>query len=208
MGAFYHIIVILVAGISVIAGFRRGLVCQISGVLGMAFGCVLTRVFGSDLAGLFSGLFTGLQGEFGGLFSCRVMAASLIYVVVFILFSLLSVLIRSAMSVFPQGILNAILGSFFMLWSNLVFLSIAFTLIICSDHESGLLKCAEADDGNVVECVLSIAPAMLGCPGSEEMLHLLQLREARKISENLKTNHIVITDRERADKEFSSILLS
>ncbi len=44
---------------------------------------------------------------------------------------------------------------------------------------------ASADDGNVVECVMLLAPGLLGCGSVEDLAHILQLKEAKKISCNI-----------------------
>ena len=58
------------------------------------------------------------------------------------------------------------------------------------------MKYASSDDGNVVEVVMMLAPGLLGCRSYEDLYHLLQLREAKKISCNISREPCVI-DKQR-----------
>ena len=46
----------------------------------------------------------------------------------------------------------------------------------------GLARTARFHDGNIVEGVMKIAPAVLGFPDGEEVGHYQQLEDAKKIS--------------------------
>lgn len=190
--AAYHIIVIVVAAVAVIKGFHSGFTGQISGILGFAFGTVCSHVFSDQAESVIRFLFPGLQGHVGAGFIYSVTAAALIYVVVFLLFRLLTRVLKSAMQVFYVGMLDKLLGSAFCLAKYMLLLSIIYNLIVCINPSSQLVKFATADDGNVVECVMLLAPELLGCHSIEDFSHLLQLREARKISHNIICHQSVI----------------
>ena len=63
-------------------------------------------------------------------------------------------------------------------------LSIIYNLLLCINPDSRLMRWQNANDGNIVEEVLALSPALLGGLGAEELSHQVQLREARKISCN------------------------
>lgn len=199
--AVYHIIVIAVAALSVIKGFRQGFTGQISGILGLAFGTVCAHVFDSQAEEFMRMLLPGLQGRVGSAFIYSVSSAALVYLVVYLLFKMLTKVLRAAMQVFYVGMLDSLLGAAFCLVKYMLLVSIIYNLILCVNPDSRLLKYAEADDGNVVEVVLDLAPGLLGCGSVDDLYHLLQLREAKKISCNLKPEPGVITDKDRLESQ-------
>jgi len=190
--AIYHIIVIAVAGLAVIKGFRSGFTGQVSGILGFAFGTVCAHVFDSEAEAFIRMIFPGLQGRPGSSFIYSVTSAVLVYVVVYLLFRMLTRVLRSAMQVFYVGMLDSLLGAAFCLVKYMLLVSIVYNLILCVNPSSSLMKYASADDGNVVECVMLLAPGLLGCGSFEDLAHILQLKEARKISCNLNPEYGVI----------------
>ncbi|GEM_PF-639002 len=183
--AIYHIIVMAVAAIAVIKGFRSGFTGQVSGILGFAFGTVCAHVFDTQSEEFVRAVLPGIEGKLGSAFIYSVLSAALVYVGVYFLFKILTKVLRSAMQVFYVGMLDSLMGSAFCLMKYMLMLSIVYNLILCVNPDSRLLKYANADDGNVVECVLLIAPGLLGCGSCEDLSHLIQLREAKKISCNI-----------------------
>lgn len=190
--AIYHIIVMGVAVIAVIKGFRVGFTGQVSGVLGFAFGTVCTHVFDSQAEEIVRMCLPWIQDRAGSAFIYSVLSAAIVYVSVYLIFRLLTRVLRSAMQVFYVGMLDSLLGAGFCLMKYMLMLSILYNLILCLNPTSRLLRYANADDGNVVECVMLIAPGLLGCGSVEDLSHLLQLREAKKISYNLNSRPSVI----------------
>ena len=186
----YHIIVIVIAAVAVIKGFRSGFTGQVSGVLGFAFGTVCTHVFSDQAEAFMRTLFPALQGHVGSEFIYSVTSAAVVYVIVYLLFKILTKVLRSAMQVFYVGMLDRLLGAAFCLAKYMLLLSIAYNLIVCVNPSSQLMKYATSDDGNVVECVMLLAPGLLGCHSFEDFYHILQLREAKKISQCITENEI------------------
>lgn len=197
-GAIYHIIVMAVAAVAVIKGFRSGFTGQVSGILGFAFGTVCAHVFDTQSEAVVRAVFPGIEGAFGSAFIYSVISASLVYLAVYLLFKMLTKVLRSAMQVFYVGMLDSLMGSAFCLTKYMLMLSIVYNLVLCVNPESKLLEYANADDGNVVECVLLIAPGLLGCGSCEDLSHLIQLREAKKISSNGNVApEVILTDGRR-----------
>lgn len=190
--AAYHIVVIVVGAVAVIKGFHSGFTGQISGVLGFAFGTVCTHVFSDQAEAATRWLLPGIEGHVGAGFIYSVISAALVYIVVYLLFKMLTRVLKSAMQVFYVGMLDKLLGSAFCLTKYMLLLSIVYNLIVCVNPSSQLMKYATSDDGNVVECVMLLAPGLLGCHSFEDLSHLLQLREAKKISHNINNNPSVI----------------
>ena len=190
----YHLIVIMVAAYAVIKGFRIGFTGQISGVLGFAFGTVCAHVFEADAEEIFRSLLPGVRRAAGGAFIYSVLSSVSIYCIVYVTFKTFTQVLRSAMQVFYVGMLDSILGGIFSLVKYMLMLSIVYNLLLCVNPTSPLLKYANADDGNVVESVMLLAPGLLGCGSVHDLAHLLQLREAKKISHNITPMPLVITE--------------
>ena len=190
--AAYHIVVLVVAAVAVVKGFHRGFTGQISGVLGFAFGTVCTHVFSDEADAAMRWLLPGIAGHVGAGFIYSVLSAALVYIAVYLIFKALTRVLRSAMQVFYVGMLDKLLGATFSLAKYMLLLSIVYNLIVCVNPSSQLMKYANSDDGNVVECVMLLAPGLLGCYSIEDFSHILQLREAKKISHNINNNPSVI----------------
>ncbi|MBD5309486.1 MAG: CvpA family protein [Bacteroides sp.] len=182
--AAYHIIVLVVAAVALFKGFRSGFTGQVSGILGFAFGTVCCHVFGEDVESVIRMIFPGIADVPGNTFIYSVLGVAVVYIAVYLVFRMLTGVLRSAMQVFGLGLLDRLFGSAFCMVKYLLFLSIAYNIIVCVNPDSPLMKYANADDGNVVECVMLLAPEFLGCYSFADLSHILQLRAARRISCN------------------------
>lgn len=189
----YLALVLLVGLWGAIHGFRRGITRQLAAVLGFAFGAVCSRVFTPDHAESFRPLAQRFGDPHFLSFISNLVCASTIYFVVYCLFSISSGILRAALSVFQVGMFNRLVGAFFSLTSFLLWLSIAFNLLLCLNPDSGLLRYEKSDDGNIVAAVMDMTPAILGCRGAADFAHEVQLREASTISCNFKQSPCVIS---------------
>lgn len=188
----YHILIFAVAIIAIGKGFKRGFTGQVCAILGFAFGIVCAHIFLPQGEDFYRMILPGIKSCVGASFIYSVISAVSIYVIVFYLFKALTKVLRSAMEVFHVGMLDSILGAAFSLVKYLLVLSIFLNLLLCVSPNSTLMKYAEADDGNIVEGVVLLAPALLGCFSAEDLSHILQLREAKKISVNRSARPLVI----------------
>ena len=178
----YHIVVIVIAAVAVIRGYRTGLTGQVAGVLGFAFGVVSARVFGPEIEHLFADNFPDLLYKPWSGYMVSQLAYGFIYVGVYVAFRFLTAALRAAMAVFEIGILDSLMGAVFSLFKYMMLLSVAFNLLICINPRSRLVDYCSAADGNVVEGVVELAPDLMGSIGVGSLAHRLQLEEARKIS--------------------------
>lgn len=190
--AAYHIIALAVGIVALMKGYGSGFTGQVSGILGFAFGAVCCHVFSEEVEEALKWAVPGVMDIPGHTFIYSVLAVVLIYTVVFLLFRMLTGVLRSAMQVFGLGLLDRIFGAGFCLLKYMVFLSLVYNVIVCLNPRSPLMKYANADDGNIVECVMLLAPELLGCYSFEDLAHILQLREARRISCNQDSSDSVI----------------
>lgn len=192
VNAIYLILVILVGLYSLAAGFRKGITHQLTHLLGFSFGAVAARVLTPDFSHHFNFTASLSQAPEFADFTANLVCASVIYAVAYAFFTLFTPLFKLVSNVIPVGIFNRILGSFFALTKNLLWLSIAFNLMLCISPASRLLIYEKANDGNLVAAVMAITPAILGCYGAEDFAHFNQLKHAKTISCNFKASPDVI----------------
>lgn len=180
--AIYHIMVIAVALVAMLRGFHRGLTRQVSGILGFVFGIVAARTFGPDFEIWLMGWVPKFYEPVGKTFFFSTLSYGLIWSACVLSFSMLTKILNIVLGYLPVGIMNSIAGAVFTLVKYLMFLSLLFDLAICRPQDSPLMHCVRHDDGNLVDGVVRLAPAILGSMSAEEYALRVQLWEARKIS--------------------------
>lgn len=184
---FYLLIVLLTALVSMAIGFRRGITRMLSSLLGLGFGAVAARLLSPGFYSYFLWVERfSPAAEFNEI-SINLVCHITIYTIVYCFFAIFSKILESAMSVFYVGIFNRLLGGFFGLVKNLLWLSFFLNLLICFKSESALLRYERANDGNPIAAVMEMTPAILGCYGGEDFAHFHQLKEAKLISSLLKS---------------------
>ncbi len=185
---FYNIVILGFGIFGVLTGFRRGLTGQVSDVLGFAFGAVCAHAFVEDVEWMLRDWLPSIASMVGAQFVYSIVAAALIYISVYFLFSSLTKVLKGAMVVFHVGMLDSLLGATFGCLKYLVALSLIFNVVVCFKADSVLLKSSTASDGNLIEGVMAVAPWILGSLSLDEYAHLIQLHEARKISQDKTIN--------------------
>lgn len=178
----YQIIVVGVALFALLRGYRSGLTRQVSGFLGVAFGIAAARILGPDLDVWLRGWLPRLYHPVARQFFFSTLSAAIPFGGCLLLFSLLTGILNAAMSLFHFGVLNSLAGAVFSLLKWLMLLSLLFDLAACRTLESPLIRCSRHDDGNLVEEVMQLAPALLDSMPASEFIHQVQLWEAKKIS--------------------------
>ena len=192
LNGFYLFLVLAVAFIAIAWGFRRGITGQLASLLGFAFGAVAARVLTPEFTASFYWVDSFTPAPEFNEFGRRLVCASIIYSITYFIFSIISKLLRGAMSVFQVGMFNRLLGAFFSLVKNLLWVSIILNFLICFSAESDLMRYERSNDGNLVAAVMELTPAILGCYGGEDFAHFHQLKEAKSISCNFNASKNVI----------------
>lgn len=180
--AIYHVLVITVALVALFRGFHAGLTRQVSGILGFVFGIVAARAVGPDFEVWLEGWFPQFYHPVAKTFFLSVLAYGFIWSLTMFIFSAFTGILNVILGRLPVGIVNSIAGATFSLLKYLMFLSLLFDLALCRPFESPLMHCARHDDGNLVDCVIRLAPELLGTMSADEYIHRVQLWEARTIS--------------------------
>lgn len=182
---FYPILIIALCLYGLFSGWRKGMVRQVGSLLALAFGVVCARIFGPVLEpALAPVLHTGEPGEASpmGVYVLSVVSGSIVFIVVSLALRLLAALLTSLLKVLCLGAVNSILGAVFGLCKWVVILSVALNLWLCITQEKRLLDYCDDGDGNVVETVMSVAPALMDTEGPDNLEHNLQMEEAKTIS--------------------------
>lgn len=182
---FYNILILALGIYGILSGFRHGLSGQVCSVLGFAFGAVSAHAFGEPCEEMLRSWCPSIAHVVGGQFIYSVMAAAVIYIAVYYLFTLLTGALRGALQTFQVGMLDSLFGAAFGCMKFLIGLSLFFNIIVCIDPDSVLLKSSTASDGNLIEGVMALAPMMLGSLDYDDYSHIIQLHEARKISQGV-----------------------
>lgn len=180
--AIYHIMVIAVALVAMTRGFRKGLLGQVSGVLGFVFGIVAARSVGPDLEIWLMGWMPEFYEPVAKGFFFSTLSYGLIWSGSMLGFSSLTGILNVVVGYLPVGIMNSLAGAVFGLLKYLMFLSLLFDLALCRPSESPLMHCVRHDDGNLVDLTARLAPGVLGSMSAEEYALRVQLWEARSIS--------------------------
>lgn len=178
----YPLLVIAVAIFAVVRGYRRGLTGQVTSVLGLAFGVVCAHIFIPGLQDTMQTIVGAKHYALGGDFLTTNLAGGVIYIGIYLLFRLITKILRNLSFLKSSDLLNSIIGVVFCLCNYLLMLSICLNIIVGWDPESSLMHDGKADDGNIVGLVMQIAPPVLGSDSFDDFAYQVQLRDAKKIS--------------------------
>lgn len=181
----YHLLVIVVAILAVVRGYRRGLTGQVTSVLGLAFGVVIAHILVPGLTDALAGFCGYARNPARAQFLASNLAASAIYFIIYLIFCAITKIVRAAMNMIGTSLLDSIIGAMFCLYNYMLMLSAIFNVLVGWHPGSSLMHDGRSDDGNVVALVLKIAPAALGSESFADFAHSMQLEDARKISQIL-----------------------
>lgn len=180
--AIYHLTVIVLAALGVVRGYRSGLSGQLAGITGICFGIVCAHLFFDPVYEWMTQYFPETRLRLGGDYLLRMLSASAVFLLIYSIIAMLGPVLKSAMSVFPSGLLGSVAGALLGLLKYMFFVSIFFNIIVDYNPYSSLLKFATDGDGNVVAGVMVLAPASFGVPGCDDLAHARRLEEAKRIS--------------------------
>ncbi|MBD5231787.1 MAG: CvpA family protein [Bacteroidales bacterium] len=180
----YMLILILVLLYAVWRGWRTGLVHQLSGVLGIAFGIVCARIFCDPVSQWIVAHSPKLAEGFAAEYRLHILASALIFAGVYLAFKLIAGVLKSAMSVLHVGVFNSMAGAAFSLLKWVMIMSVVYNLILALSPQGTLANYCDDGDGNLVEVVMSAAPALMDTCGPDDLEHMRRMEEAKSISKN------------------------
>ena len=178
----YHTVALLAAAFSAVMGFRRGFARRVPALIGLALGIVCCHIFMNPLSEILYGAIPSAHGAVSERYLYSTLSAAIILTGVYLIFNALTFFVGRALARGEHSILNNIGGALFSLFRTLLFLSLAYNLLLAVRPGCGLLNSLKSDDGNIVEGVMLVGPALTGSESPEEFAHTVQVQEARKIS--------------------------
>lgn len=184
----YQIILIVVLLAAIFRGWKRGLAKQLASLLGLAFGFVCARLFYEPAADLLDPLIPAADtfapapfGEPMRRYTSYMVGASAVFILVYIVFKLMGRVLGTALEILHTGAINSILGAAFCLAKWVLMMSIIFNLWLILRPNCQLREFCTYGDGNLVELVMEVAPAMLGTESPSDLEHYHQMEEAHKL---------------------------
>lgn len=183
----YSIVLILILMMAVWNGWRKGMVYQIASLLGLGFGIVAARIFSDSLAPhVESWLPVAADSATPGMTPVReymveLVSASVIFAGVYLAFRIFAGLLNSALQLLHMGAINSIVGAAFCFCKWVLLMSIALNLWMGINPKSGLLKPCTDGDGNIIELVMAVAPALLNTISPDELEHSIRVEQARSL---------------------------
>lgn len=190
----YHIMVVLTAAAGLVIGWRKGFLRQIGGLCGIILGMILCRVLHDPGIEAVRSLWPSVEGKFASDFIYSTLASALIFGGTYAACWLAAGLLGSMMKTIRVGALNSIAGAAFCAFKFLTVLSLFFNLVLCVKPEGSLMKSCKAGDGNMIETVTGIAPALFDSYNADDLALRKQLQDAKKISLNIYTTPYVIEE--------------
>lgn len=184
----YPLILIAVLILAIWRGWEKGMVYQLASLLGLAFGFVAARLFYEQMAEVIDPWFPGPEsfaeepfGEPLRRYTLYMVSASVVFAIVYAAFKLIGGVLTSAMQLIHTGAINSIIGAGFSFVKWTVIMSVVFNLWLVIKPDCGLMKYCNDGDGNVVELVMSVAPALFGTESPDELEHYHRLQKAKQM---------------------------
>lgn len=178
----YHIVILLLATLGIVGGFRKGLARQTPKFIGFCFGVLCAHIFRAPVEEAVRSVIPWFDGTVKAPFAYSVLTVSVIFLAVYEIFGFVTGFLKYVISPLGGSILDSIAGAAFMLFRYMMMISIVYNAFLCVKTDSTLLRYAKSDDGNIVEETMLLAPAVLGGEDVEDLAHAIQLEEAKRIS--------------------------
>lgn len=190
-----NILVIGLCAFGLWRGWRQGMLRQLPSLLAWCLGVLVAIAAGPSLADVL--IQQGIAREYtDGVFVAAYMSAALLYFCVYLVIRAAGAMIAARLAGSRPGGAGACFGAFFGLVKYATALSLLLNLWGGMQQGCPALKIADQGDGGVVEAVMLLGPAITCTPPFADLLLERQLREARKISDNLSdTMNVDITKR-------------
>lgn len=180
--AVFHIVVIAAGTFAAVRGWHRGLSSQTSSILGMAFGLTMAHITGEWSEQIVAGWDIVAPEDCREEFVTGNIGRSAVFATVYIGVDFLTGILNRLLRPLGVGLLNSLAGSVYRLFVCMMWMSIAFNVLLCLRPECGLDNCGDQGDGNLVAEVMLIAPNLLGTEDVCDLWHICRLHDARLIS--------------------------
>lgn len=179
---FLSLISITLIALAIVRGFRKGFRRQIPQLFGLLFGAVCAHIFRQpvelELMRMFPAAINRCESEF--IYST--LACGGVFIFGYLIFSLCTRIVVSIFRIRESSVLDSIGGALLTLVIYTTFLSLVFNFLICFQPRSALSASMTHSDANILSEVLLVAPVVIGSQSPEDLAHLQQLDDARRIS--------------------------
>lgn len=179
--ALFQVVIIAVGVWGVIRGARRGFMTQLGPLLALGLALVTAIVCREYVEPQLPGL-PKLPWDAGARSYVRMAAAtSVVFLPALVFFEGVCYPLSRLAASFGVGVVGRISGAVVCLARYLVVVSAVYNMIVAIDPETPIVDAASHDDGNLVQLVMPIAPAIMDYDDIDEFLHRRQLYEATQL---------------------------
>lgn len=183
MGSAGYIIILLCLALwGAMAGWRSGLMSQIGSVLGVAFGIAGVRFLLPEFAPTVEDWLCHFPEVACPEYPVASVGALIIYMGFYVLFLVCGIPLRKLLKPLAVKPLDSVGGLIFGVFKWLMMVSVWYNAVLGVTESGALLRLSHEGDGNPVELVMELSPAVFSTPSPDELHHRMQLIEARKIS--------------------------
>ncbi|MBD5196411.1 MAG: CvpA family protein [Bacteroidales bacterium] len=177
-----HLIALCVIILGLAKGYHKGFFRQLPFLIGFSFGVVCARLFSAPVEDALYEIFPSLGAKAECDYVCSAVSRGLVFMFVYEVFSVCTSFLKLMFRSYTSGVLDSLAGMLFCALRYLLILSILLNWALCIHPRGDLLRSAKSDDGNIIEEVMLVAPAILGGESVEDLAHSLQLEDAKCIS--------------------------
>ncbi len=178
----FQLVALVLLALGLMRGLRLGFTRLVPSMVALTVAAICSHIFTYPVSIWLSEMFPAALGRPGASYLYSVFASAIVFGAFYLLFLSVLSIVGKVLSSPPNGILGYIGGACYGLFRALLFLSIAYNMILAIFPSSPLHKAMKSDDGNIVEGVLLVSSPIIGSESPEEFAHALQLDDAKKIS--------------------------
>ena len=157
------IIIIIIAGASLIYGFWKGFAVQMGAIAGVIVGILACQFFGDDVA-LWVGSILPSFSDDGvtAAFINKTIAYIILFILCYCTVRILASFVKSISKIILAGIFDRILGALFSMFQWMIALSLFLNLVKLISPESSLITASTLANGHAINAILDLGPAVLG----------------------------------------------
>lgn len=150
------ICLLIVFVVSVVLGFRKGMIVQAGSLGGIIFGVVLCHLFGDDCAAFIAG-----KGEVPSYID-SVLANIIVFIAGYLSVRVVAHFCKQLTHALALGGLDRLGGAVFSLFQWMLVLSILLNLWQMVKPSTNFLTMSTLGNGHAIEAVMGLAPGLLG----------------------------------------------
>lgn len=150
------IVLLVVALLAFMVGWRKGLIRGIGGVVALVAGLIVARLYASNLADVFSGWWADMDEKV-----MYIIAFAVVFLGANILVTLLARLLENIMKALLLGWANRICGAVLSLFVAAFMMSIVLNIYEFADKNHRLLSQEQIDESALYQPILKVLPQVV-----------------------------------------------